>query len=62
MSSKKQSVDRIQQERDYIAFLEKRLASENFHRNSSPAIIEMTKGKLKKAKLLIRCLESGKGK
>lgn len=56
----KNNTDRINKEREYIAFLEKRLASKNFHKNESPAIIEMTKGKLKKAKLLIRLLEMGK--
>jgi hypothetical protein len=60
--SKKQTGDRIQKEKDYIAFLEKRLTSENFHRNELPEIVEMTKDKLKKAKLVLKCLEAGKGK
>lgn len=60
MKNKKQKPDRIQQERDYVAFLEKRLASDNFRKKSLPQIIEMTKNRLDKARLVLRCLEAGK--
>ncbi len=48
---------RIQHEKDYIKFLEKRLLSNNFKRNSSPEEIKKTKEKLKKAKFILRTLE-----
>jgi hypothetical protein len=48
---------RIKHEEDYINFLEKRLGSMNFKRNSSPEEIEKTEAKLKKAKLVLRVLK-----
>ena len=56
----KNNPDRIQHEKDYIAFLEKRLASGNFHANVSKDEVESTKAKLKKARLVLRCLEAKK--
>lgn len=47
---------RIKHEGEYIKFLEKRLSSMNFRRNSSPEEIEKTEAKLKKAKLILRVL------
>jgi hypothetical protein len=52
--------DRLAETKAYIVFLEKRLASENFHRNESAEVVEKTKEKLKKAKLVVKCLETGK--
>lgn len=48
---------RIKQEEDYIAFLEKRLGSENYKRNVSSEEFDKTKEKLKKAKLVLRMLK-----
>ena len=56
----KNNPDRIQHEKDYIAFLEKRLASGNFYANVSKDEVESTKAKLKKARLVLRCLEAKK--
>ena len=53
--------DRLKQELEYIAFLEKRLSSENFRKNC-PDEIELTKKKLDKARLIKRCLETKKNK
>jgi len=47
---------RIKQERDYIAFLEKRLNSANYKKNVSPEEFDKTKAKLKKAKLVLKIL------
>lgn len=57
---KKTKQDKIQQEQRYITFLEKSLASKNFHDKVSPEIVQLTKEKLKKAKLVLRCLKEGK--
>ena len=46
----------IRHEEDYVAFLEKRLASKHFRSSALPAIIQMTEAKLKKAKLKLRLL------
>jgi hypothetical protein len=54
--------ERIQKEKEYIAFLEKRLASDSFRQNESAEVFEQTRLKLKKAKLVLKCLETGKGK
>lgn len=47
----KKKVDPLKQQSDYIAFLEKRLASENFKKNVSKEEYEKTKKKLEKEKL-----------
>ena len=49
---------RIQHEKEYIQFLENRLRSANFKKNSTPEEYEKTEGKLKKAKLVLRMLET----
>jgi hypothetical protein len=48
---------RIKHEQNYIAFLEKRLASKNFKANSTPEEYEMTEKKLKKARLVFKMLK-----
>ena len=48
---------KIKHEKDYILFLERRLASSNFKKNVSPEEYEATEKKLKKAKLILRVLE-----
>lgn len=53
----KTNQQRIKHEKDYIAFLETRLKSKNFRKNSSLEEIEKTENKLKKAKLVLRTLE-----
>jgi len=50
------SEKRIKQERDYIAFLEKRVNSENYKKNVSTGEFEKTKEKLKKARLVLKIL------
>jgi hypothetical protein len=47
---------RIKQERDYIAFLEKRVNSENYRKAVSAEEFEKTKEKLKKARLVLKIL------
>lgn len=49
----------LKQEQDYVAFLKKRLESENFKRNVSPEEFEKTKAKYDKAKFKLRLLEKG---
>jgi len=44
-------------EEDYIAFLEKRLASKNFRANESEETVKKTEEKLKKARLKLRLLQ-----
>lgn len=48
---------RIKHEQDYIAFLEKRLASTNFRKNESAEVVEKTEAKLKKARLVLKILQ-----
>jgi hypothetical protein len=48
---------RIQHEQDYIKFLERRLASANFKKNSSPDEYAKTEQKLKKARLVFKVLQ-----
>jgi len=48
---------RIQHEKEYIAFLERRLASKHYKANVSSEEYETTEAKLKKAKLVMRMLE-----
>lgn len=53
----KQTIEeRVKHEREYIDFLTKRLASENFRKNMPPKAIEMTENKLKKARLVLKLL------
>ena len=47
---------RIAHEREYIAFLEKRVNSENYKKNVPPEEFEKTKEKLKKARLVLKIL------
>ncbi len=47
---------RIEQERNYIAFLEKRVNSENYRNAVSPEEFDKTKEKLKKARLVLKIL------
>jgi hypothetical protein len=53
MKSKEKS---IKHEREYIAFLEKRVNSENYKKNVSPEEFEETKEKLKQARLVLKIL------
>ena len=48
---------RIKQEEDYIAFLEKRLNSENYKKNVSEDEYIKTEQKLKKARLVLKILK-----
>ena len=48
---------KLDQHKDYIAFLEKRLASANYKKNVSAEEYKDTEGKLKKAKLVLKVLE-----
>lgn len=47
---------KLDQRKDYIAFLERRLASSNYKKNVSPEEYEKTEAKLKKAKLVLKVL------
>ncbi len=55
--AKKQKKSDLQHEQDYVAFLEKRLASKNFQANSTPEEVEKTKEKLKKARLKLKFMK-----
>lgn len=46
----------LKQRQDYVAFLEKRLASKNYKNNVSEEEFDKTKKKLEKEKLLIKML------
>lgn len=46
----------LQQRKDYIAFLEKRINSKNYKNNVSAIEFQKTKEKLAKEKLLIKLL------
>lgn len=52
MKNNKQN--KVEQHKDYIAFLEKRVNSQNFKDNVSQEEYDKTVGKLKKAKLLLK--------
>lgn len=54
----KKKPSRLEQEKNYIAFLEKRLASKNFRNNVSKEEVGKTEQKLKKAKLVLKLLQS----
>lgn len=56
MAKAKQKKDPITLEREYVAFLEKRLASENFKANAKPGEYEATKEKLAKARFKLKTL------
>lgn len=51
---------RLKHEQDYIEFLERRVKSANFKKNVSPEEYEKTEQKLKKAKLVMRVLQTRK--
>jgi hypothetical protein len=51
---------KIKHEEDYIAFLERRLKSAHYKKNSSEEEYTKTETKLKKAKLVLRLLSSKK--
>lgn len=55
--SKKNKIDPIKQEEDYVAFLKKRLESENFKKSVSKEEYEKTKAKYDKAKLKLKFLK-----
>jgi len=57
MKEKLSKQDRIKKEQDYIEFLEKRLASENYKANVSSEEYQKTSDKLKKARLVLRMLK-----
>jgi hypothetical protein len=48
---------RLQHEKDYVAFLERRLRSPHYRKNVSTEEYEETERKFKKAKLVLRVLE-----
>lgn len=50
-------MNEIQHEREYIAFLKKRLESKNYKKNSTPEEYAKTKEKYEKAKLKLKFLE-----
>lgn len=52
MKNKKQN--KLEQHKDYIVFLEKRVNSDNFKNNVSKEEYDKTVAKLKKAKLLLK--------
>lgn len=54
MGKKKKDRDIFKETENYVAFLEKRLASENYKRNVSEEEYNKEKEKLKKAKLRLR--------
>lgn len=51
---KKKQKSKLEQHNDYIAFLEKRVNSENFKNNVSKEEYDKNVAKLKKAKLLLK--------
>ena len=51
---KKKQKSKLEQHNDYIAFLEKRVNSENFKNNASKEEYDKAVAKLKKAKLLLK--------
>ena len=50
--------DQITHEQEYVQFLEKRLASPHFRDNSPKTVVDMTEKKLKKARLVLKLLQS----
>lgn len=53
----KSKAEEIAHEEEYVAFLRKRLNSDNFKKNSLPEIYEDTKKKYDKAKFRLRLLK-----
>lgn len=53
---KKQKKDPIKQEEEYVAFLKKRLESENYRRNVSEEEYQKTQVKYEKAKFKLKLL------
>lgn len=51
---KKEKQNKLEQHKDYIDFLEKRVNSDNFKNNVSKEEYDKTVEKLKKAKLLLK--------
>ena len=49
--------DRIKHEEEYVAFLEKRVASANYKNAASKEEYEETKEKLKKARMVLKLLK-----
>ena len=63
MSKKKKlKFDPIEHEENYVAFLKKKLQSENFKQNVSKEEYEKTKKKYDKAKLKLKFLKVGNNK
>lgn len=60
LMSKKPQKDPIQHETEYVAFLKKRLESDNFKANASAEEIELTKKKYEKAKFRLKLLKGVK--
>lgn len=58
--SKKAKKDPVKQEEEYIAFLKKRLDSDNYRANVTEEEYEKTKAKYEKAKLKLRILKTPK--
>ena len=57
MSKNKNKKSALQQEKEYVAFLKKRLESANYKKNSTPEEFQKTKEKYEKAKLKLRFLQ-----
>jgi hypothetical protein len=57
MSNKKATKKLIAHEEAYVAFLKKRLDSENFNKNATPEEIQKTKLKYDKAKFKLKMLK-----
>lgn len=55
-------IDALTHEENYVEFLRKRLASDNFKQNASKEEIEKTKKKYDKAKLKLKMLREGSWK
>jgi uncharacterized membrane protein len=58
----KKSKDILKETKQYIEFLEKRLASKNYQANVSKEVQEKEREKLKKAKLRVKLLGGADGR
>ncbi len=56
----KKQLAQIEHEEKYVAFLKKRLDSENFKKNSTTEEVELTKKKYEKAKFKLKMLKLAK--
>lgn len=56
MKNKPKKLSPVEQERQYVAFLKKRLESENYKANVSPEEYQKTKEKYEKAKFKLKTL------